>query len=193
MDKIRCLIVLSTFGISYAHAQKLQWDQSQIKVSGVLLPIGILNMGIEVPVHKKTSLQSDVLLSPWKSFAGHRALVAMGNVEGRLYFKEALQGWYAGVNMGAGVYELTKWNYAGSNKFQRGFTLMAGASIGYQHNFSDRWGIDIHIGGGTVQSFYRGYEKITGKYITRYEYAVPWNRSGEQLPYRTNIMLVYRL
>lgn len=44
--------------------------QTELKVNTVFIPIGIYNIGIEMPIHPKVSLQAEVFISPWKSFLG---------------------------------------------------------------------------------------------------------------------------
>lgn len=186
---IRLLFFLLTISISAQNTLK----ENQLKMNTVFIPIGIINAGMEFSLSSQFTIQGDVFISPWKSIVNHRALVAMGHIEGRYYLRERYDGWYAGIHVGGGVFELTKWNYTGTNKFQRGFNFMVGGTIGYQWDISYRWGLDFYLGGGTVQSFYKGYDQLPGKFITRYEKSSPWNKSGEFLPYRGGIMLTYKL
>ena len=44
--------------------------------------------------------------------------------------------------------------------------------------------IDASIGGGSVQSLYKSYDRLTGN---RVDGAKLWNISGELLPYRTRL------
>jgi hypothetical protein len=61
------------------------------------LPIGIFNLGIEKQISPKYTLQGDVFISPWKSFAGHELQFYSVSAEGRYYFKEAFKHWYIGA------------------------------------------------------------------------------------------------
>lgn len=163
-----------------------------IKGNALLLPVLITNIGLEYQLSPKYTLQADGLISPWKSFSGNHAQVYMGHLEGRYYFKEAFNKWYVGANAGFGVFDLTKWNYADTNKFQRGFTFMLGATVGYQFQWKENWNIDLFLGGGSVQSQYHGYEDVPPNWI-RYDGAAGWNKSGEFLPYRGGIMIAYKI
>ena len=50
--------------------------------------------------------------------------------------------------------------------------------------------LEVFIGGGSQQAFYKGYDAITGQ---RKEKAKNYNKSGEWLPYRGGIMICYKL
>lgn len=175
----------------FCHAQA---DRARLKANALMLPAGILNAGVEMPLSEHYALQADVTVSPWKSAFGNHAQAYFGILEGRYYFKKSLEGWYVGAHAGTGIFDLTKWNYVGTHKFQRGFNVLLGVSVGYQFQYSERWNIDIFAGGGSVQSWYHGYatlEEPPGFY--RYDGAHGWNKSGELLPYRGGIMISYKL
>lgn len=190
MKKIALFFLL--FSVASLFSQEKE-HHLYVKGNALLLPIGVINAGVEYQLSKKYTAQSDFFISPWKSFAGNHAQIYMGHVEGRYYFKEAFKGWYIAANAGAGVFDITKWNYVGTEKFQRGFSLMLGATAGYQMMWKERWNIDFFLGGGTSQGFYHGYEFVPPSF-TRYEYdGRKWNKSGELLPYRGGIMVAYKI
>lgn len=165
-----------------------------LKANALFLPLGIVNAGAEFGLSKNTTLQADVFISPWKSLFGNHAQVYMAHLEGRYYFDESFRKWYIGLNVGSGVFDLTKWNYFGTENYQRGFTFMGGATVGYQFQWKENWNIDLFLGGGTVQSFYHGYARQTdppGFY--RYDGAAGWNKSGELIPYRGGLLISYKL
>lgn len=184
-------------------------DQGQdkslyIKGNALLAPIGILNLGIEKQLSPKYTIQGDVFISPWKSFAGHELQFYSVSAEGRYYFKEAFRHWYVGANVSVAAYNLQKWNYwkdqvyvtesgeilQNSNLYQRGFSVMLGVTGGYQFQLSERWNLDLYATIGTSQGFYKGYDRTTGK---RYDKESGLNRSGEFIPYRGGIMISYKL
>lgn len=165
-----------------------------LKGNALFLPLGMINAGLEYQLKEKITLQADVFISPWKSLMGNHAQVYMGVLEGRYYFKEAFHHFYVGVNIGSAVFDMTKWNYSGSNKFQRGFTILAGATVGYQFQLSDRWNVDVYLGGGTSQGFYHGYDETDPDHLfVYYDDSRKWNKSGEWIPYRGGIMIGYKL
>ncbi|WP_295203483.1 DUF3575 domain-containing protein [uncultured Chryseobacterium sp.] len=188
------------------HAQEQESSKSlYIKGNALFIPIGVLNAGVEYQLSKKYTLQGDIFISPWKSFAGHEFQYYSVSAEGRYYFDEAFRHWYVGANIATSAFVLQKWNYwkAGvyenketgekyenSELYQRGHSVIFGITAGYQFNLSDRWNIDIYATAGTSQDFYKGYERSTGR---RYDSAQKFNKSGEILPYRGGVMISYKL
>jgi hypothetical protein len=151
------IAALSVFSIININAQENQEEEIKpesekkvyIKGNALLIPIAVVNVGIEHQINKKFTLQGDVLISPWKSFAGHEAQIYMGTIEGRYYFKEAFKGWHVGANISAGAYILQKpnyWNdnvyvdaqigipsqYINSQLYQKGYSILFGVEGGYQ-------------------------------------------------------------
>lgn len=182
-----------------------QNDEKSLYVKGnaLFLPIGIFNLGIEKQISPKYTLQGDVFISPWKSFAGHELQFYSVSAEGRYYFKEAFKNWYVGANVAVAAYKASKWNYwndsvfqkddgeylMNSNLYQKGYSIMLGVTGGYQFQLSDRWNLDLYATIGTSQSFYKGYDRTTGK---RYDSAEKLNKSGEIIPYRGGVMISYK-
>ena len=95
--------------------------------------------------------------------------------------------------MGFGMFNLTKYGYD-ADTYQSGRNYYIGASIGYKKSLSDRWALELFLGGGTSQATYRAYSQET-----RMRVDIPldeernFNKSGEWIPYRGGLMLVYRL
>lgn len=206
MLKIKFLTgFLTLFLLGNLSAQEQNSEKSvYLKVNAPFLPIGILNAGLEHQISKKYTVQADVFISPWKSFAGHELQNYSVSLEGRYYFNEAFKHWYIGANIAASAFTLQKWNYwndnsfttdndetyINSNLYQKGFSIALGITGGYQFQLSDRWNMDIYATVGTSQGFYKGYERGTGR---RYETATNYNKSGEIIPYRGGIMISYKL
>lgn len=198
------LICLSVFYFS-------QKNETYIKGNALFLPIGMLNLGLEHGFTEHITGQADVFVSPWKSFSGKHAQVYLLGFDGRYYFSKAFEKFYVGGNISGGVYNIQKWNYWNndfyshkdgeitpyiqSNIYQKGFTFIFGVVGGYQFKWNEKWKIDVYLGIGTMQSFYKGYDKLSGD---RYDNEVDsmgkeWNRSGEWLPYRGGVMISYKL
>ncbi|UWX60949.1 DUF3575 domain-containing protein [Chryseobacterium oranimense] len=186
-------------------AQEQQQEKKlYLKGNALLAPIGLINIGLEKQLSQKITLQGDVLVSPWKSFAGHEFQYYSASVEGRYYFNEAFSKWYIGANIAGSAFVLQKWNYwsdspyindknevyVSSNLYQKGVSFIVGITGGYQFKVSDRWNIDVYATVGTSQDFYKGYDRTTGQ---RYESAKKFNKSGEILPYRGGVMISYKL
>ena len=202
------LVFAILFGV-LSNAQNQNSDNSKkvyVKANALFLPLGMLNAGVEYQLKERITLQAEVFISPWKSFAGKYAQVYMVGFDGRYYFKEAFQHWYLGANISGAKYIIQKYNYwsdgpyqytpesptyVTSDLYQDGYSLMIGATVGYQFQLSDRWNMDLYLGVGTIQSFYKGYHKELG--IRYDDDGRTWNKSGEFLPYRGGIMIGYKL
>lgn len=189
MKKLFAFLFLALFLCTYSQEKKALY----VKANALFLPIGVLNAGLEYQLSKHYTAQADFFMSPWKSFAGNHAQIYMGHLEGRYYFNEAFKHWYLGANVGLGLFDITKYNYIGTDLYQRGFNVMIGATVGYQMKWKERWNIDLYLGGGNSQGFYHGYQTIPPGFIQRYDGAEHWNKSGEFIPYRGGIMIAYKL
>ena len=204
------IILFSRFPSVFYFSQGID-NKAYIKANALLLPAGVMNVGAEYRLSKKYTLQGDILVSPWKSFAGKNAQVYMAGFGGRYYFSEAFRKWYVGANLSMAYFNMQKWNYWKGgitfseenpelkydlkNYYQEGFAMVFGADVGYQFKWRDNWNIDVFLGIGSSQGFYRGYDKISGDRIDELHYKEKraYNRSGEIVPYRGGIMLSYRI
>lgn len=208
---IAVLGLFSGMNINAQENQKQEINQESekklyVKGNALLIPIGLINAGLEYQLNNKFTLQGDVLVSP-KSFFGHELQYYSASIEGRYYFKEAFDGWYLGANIGVSSFVLQKYNYwnddpypskneenvifTKSNLYQKGYSFLAGITAGYQFKLSDNWRMDLYGTIGTSQDFYKGYDRVSGK---RYdEKPDGYNRSGEIIPYRGGVMISYRL
>lgn len=165
-----------------------------IKGNALFLTLGMLNVGLEYQLKEKVTLQADVFISPWKSLMGNHAQAYMGTLEGRYYFTKAFSKFYVGLNIGSAVFDIQKWNYINTYRYQRGFTVLAGATVGYQFKIKEKLNIDLYLGGGNSQGFYHGYdESEPNNVFIYYNDSRKWNRSGEWIPYRGGIMIGYKL
>jgi hypothetical protein len=200
-------VALCLLGNLNAQEQE-QNDEKGIYIKGnaLLIPIGVVNVALEHQLNKNFTVQGDIFISPWKSFAGHEFQYYSVSGEGRYYFNEAFKHWYVGANIAASSFILQKWNYwnnniyinkqtgisyTNSNLYQKGYSVIFGITGGYQFQVSDRWNIDLYASVGTSQDFYKGYDRPTGDRYDRTD--SKFNRSGEILPYRGGVMISYKL
>lgn len=167
-------------------------SQTFVKFNGATALLAIPNVGIETSIGEKTTFSVDVMASFWESFNGNNPMKFVTvTPEVRYHFKEKYNGFYVGAHIGADKYELQKWNYWDTNKYEDGFGYRLGATIGYNLKLSDKFLLDFFVGGGWHQGFYHGYynDGTPG----RYDKAPNYNKSGEWLPYRGGVMISYKL
>jgi hypothetical protein len=165
-------------------------SQTYIKVNALTALVAVPNVGIETSIGKKATLQVDVLASFWKSINSLPAQFVTITPEYRYHFNEKFNGFYTGVHVGGSIYKVSKGVHRPENQYEKGVGYMIGATIGYQKEISDKILIELFLGGGTHQGFYKGYNISTGE---RYDTAEKYNKSGEWLPYRGGVMISYRI
>lgn len=176
---ICCFLVLTSIEV-----------KSQTAIKGNITTLaGVPNLGVEFNLGDHTTFQVDAMASFW-TIDGVPYKFGVLFPEFRYYTKQAGFGWYFGGHIGAGTFELQKWNQAKVNSFQRGYTILFGATIGYQFVLNERLNLEVFLGGGNQQANYKGYSLETGE---RGDGAKNYNKSGEWLPYRGGLMLVYKL
>ncbi len=147
--------------------------------------LGVPMYAVERPLRDaRRTFQWDVVLSPWVSVDGYPLEFAVGTAEWRWYRNDARDGWYTAVDGGLGVFRLRRPDYRDTTLYQEGGSVLLGASVGRVFALKGGWSIDAYAGFGTIQSLYKGYDKLTG---SRYDGARLWNVSGEWLPYRTGL------
>lgn len=190
---MKCILVVCGLLFATFFYPQLNNRTSYIKVNTLFLPVGVLNGGAEFQISDKNTIQADVFISPWKSVAGEHAQLYFAVGEFRHYLKGSFSGFYGGLNLGAGIYNMTKWDHFRLHQYEAGFTFLLGASAGYQWTIAPRWNLDAFIGGGISQSQYKGYQYLNKNLVFRYDGARGWNKSGELLPYRGGLMLSYKI
>lgn len=178
------------------------YSQTELKFNTVTALILVPNIGIEVGFTNHLSFQLDATASFWDSFNGAPLQMVQVFPEFRYYPKENLKGLFIGGHVGFGMFTLTKnrfpefvekGNYTNDQQMS-GRNTYYGITLGYKKFINQKFGYEVFIGGGTSQANYRGYS-----YINRTRYDVPigetrnFNKSGEWLPYRGGVMLLYRI
>lgn len=167
-------------------------SQTYIKGNAITALALIPNVGIETSIGKKSTFQFDIMASFWNSIDGIPREFYTFTPEYRYHFHKKNEGFYIGGHVGASIFNVQKWGpvYEGSDYREKGFGYFIGTTIGYQKKLNDKFALDIFVGGGSHQSFYKGYFISTGE---RYDKAKNYNKSGEWIPYRGAIMISYRL
>ena len=164
--------------------------QTYIKINAATALVLIPNIGIETSISEKMTFQVDINASFWKSINNNPFQFVIVTPEIRYHFREKFNGFYAGANISGAKFKINKYQFLELNNYQEGYSYMIGATIGYQKKISEKFVLDVFIGGGSVQSFYKGYYGNTN---IRYETATNFNKSGEFIPYRGGIMLSYKI
>ncbi|MCV9929139.1 DUF3575 domain-containing protein [Flavobacterium sp. LS1R49] len=167
-------------------------SQTYIKANAATALVAIPDIAVETSIGKNLTLNVDLMASFWESFNGNNPMkFATFTPEVRYHFNEKFNGFYFGGHMGADIYEIQKWNYWDTNKYEKGFGFRLGATIGYEKKVSDKFMLDFFVSGGWHQGFYHGHynDGTPG----RYEPTVNWNKSGEWLPYGGGVMISYKL
>ena len=92
MRKLILALAISLMCVANAQTKdSITANKLYLKANALFLPIGIVNAGAEYQLNQKITLQGDVFVSPWKSFAGKPAQVYMVGFDGRYYFDEAFK------------------------------------------------------------------------------------------------------
>jgi hypothetical protein len=184
MKHLKLLAVAITFSFTTSAQTKIKGN---LATPLVLIP----NFGIETRLYNHVSYQFDAQASFWEKFQGGPLKFLMIFNEIRLYSKPDNTGFFIGGHIGGSKYNIKKWNYYDLDKRQEGYNMMYGGTIGYQFKFKNRFNLEFFLGGGSSQGYYKGYYISTGE---RYDtYVKNFNKSGEWLPYRGGLMLVYQL
>ncbi len=167
--------------------------QTYVKVNGFTLPALMLNAGIETKLSNKTTFQADVFVSPWNYLFENKMLFAIGTLEYRYYFTESFKNWYVGANTGAAIYKMQKFNHLNTGVHQEGYSVFLGGTVGYVVKVNDKINLDIFLGGGNAQSFYRSYYNDYPDIRADKEEGASINRSGEWIPYKGGVMISYQI
>jgi hypothetical protein len=165
------------------------YSQTNIKAN-IITVVGLPHIGVETKINNKFSFQVDVLGSLWKSFNNAPQQFIVVTPELRYHFNTLEKGFYMGGHIAGSKYKMQKWNYINTDFYQVGYSVLYGTTIGFKVPVNEHFSIDIFAGGGLQSGFYNGYRISTGE---RYEDAKKYNKSGEWLPYRGGVMVVYKL
>lgn len=182
--------------------------QAEVKFNVATALILVPNFGVELHLAPGYTAQLDVLGSFWDSVGEDRDPYQINEtfVEARKYSQDNSQGWFAGAHVGFGMFTIQKVNafviydqyqdpdtYSDSTgSFQSGRAGFYGLSLGYKKALNDRWALEAFIGGGLVQSNYKGYAGFSRVDVLPGD-TREFNRSGEWVIYRGGLMLSYAL
>lgn len=182
--KMKKLIIILALLISSSCALMAQ---TSIKTNALYWAAGVPNVSLEVGIARKWSYNVDLVYSPWEEYINKKPMVVGQFInEFRFYPKQVNKGFYVGGYGAWHEFKLSKWNYD-YQKYQVGYGMSFGVTVGYELPISNRWLIDFYAGGGWQVSWYRGFRYPSG------EMYVGWNGSGEWIPYKIGVAFSYRL
>ncbi len=188
MKKIWSPIIFFIFIISFSIQA-----QTEVKFNALTTAFLIPNVGVEIQMTDRSSVQLDVLGSFWDSIGGSPLQVTQIFPEYRRYFKPNMRGFFVGGHIGFGMFTLRKYGKI-KYSYQSGRNTYFGLTVGYKTDIGKNWALEFFLGGGSQQAHYRGYNSEGERVDTQDELATrPFNLSGEFIPYRGGIMLVYRI
>lgn len=164
-------------------------SQTYIK-SNALYWVGLLpNVQVETRLADNFTFQGELNASLWESVFDGRPMMGLQAIAGfRWYPRQAFKGFYVGVDASFDVYKVSNFiTLYPPYKVQHGVGMYYGLTLGYQLSIGKRWNMDFYAGGGWHLGWYYGVDTRTG------ELFVPWNKSGEWLPYKLGVAFAYRL
>ena len=189
---------------------------SQVSVKANLASAALLipNVGVSFQISSKSALQMDVLASFWNEFPLLKNAPFQINqtfFEYRRFLKADQLGWFFGPNFGYGMFTFQKPKYlviydyydptasfgpipmGNTNNYTSGRVMFYGLTFGHSWKFNKKWGLEVFVGGGLTQSWYKGFDNnIRVDNLEEVSYR-PFNGSGEVAFYRGGLMLVYKI
>ena len=179
--------------------------QGYVKLNLPYAAVGIVNPAVEFAISPHSTLQTEVVISPWKSVNGHHMTYDILMGEYRRYFRGHNDGWYLGANLGMQAFDMSKpyvadWKLKFENRYCKGYGMMIGVCVGYEYRFRERWLVDAFLGWAYMSSFYNGYS-MEGE-IDMHPHRPPWkepehpdpfNGSAEWYPNKIGVSIGYRI
>lgn len=141
-----------------AHKRPLLAIKTNFLFDAALMP----NIEVELPLHKRWSLNGELLFPWWLADGDKYCLqILMGSLEGRYWLgnrenREVLTGHFLGLYAGGGKYDL-QWN---RNGYQSELFTAAGVSYGYAHKIARNLRLEYSIGVGLLHTHYKHYHTL---------------------------------
>ena len=180
-------------------------SQIYLKLNLPYACVGVINPQLEFIVGPHSAIVIDPTYSPWRSINGKHLNFGILQNEYRFYIKREAKGFYVSANAGMQLFDLTRPYLFRNGKvlswepgFGRGFGVMVGFGIGYEHRFKERWVVDAFFAFDRMWSWYNDYD-AEGK-VNMYPnhqkeppYPDPFNGSDEWLPSKIGISIGYMI
>ena len=201
---INCSMFKYLFGFLFLISLTLN-SQTELKFNLASALVLVPNVGIEVQLSDRFGYQLDTSASFYDNIEGSPFHMTQIFNELRFYpkTKKNNRSFFIGAHVGYGMYNLRlpKWittivdtEYKEEGSYQYGRNAYYGITIGKKIPLkNERFGLEVFIGGGSSQSNYKYYNKNEQRIFAITNYKRKFNKSGEQLPYRGGLMLIYKL
>ena len=196
------LFVILTLLLAAAGAREAA-AQGYVKLNGLYALAGVVNPAVEFAISPKSTMQTEIVFSPWKSIDDKHMMFGILMGEYRYYFKEHNSGWYVGGNIGMMAFDMSKPYMDGfrlrfENRYCKGYGMMIGACAGYEYRFRERWLVDAFLGWAWMTSFYNGYSMdgvidMNPHRPVEPKHPDPFNGSSEWYPNKIGISIGYRI
>lgn len=136
--------------------------QTYVKLNGLYALAGVVNPAVEFAVSPHSTVQAEIVVSPWNSIRGKHMTFGILMGEYRRYFRGHNDGWYLGANIGMMAFDMSKPFLDGmhlrfEDRYCKGYGMMIGLCAGYEWRFRERWVLDAFFGWSWMSSFYNGY------------------------------------
>ncbi len=200
--------ILKTLLILFALSLPTQRLDAQIyaKLNGLYALAGVINPAVEFTVSPKSTIQTEIVFSPWKYVNDHGVDKPMKfgilMTEYRRYFKRHNRGWYLGANMGMMGFKMSKPQFSDGwfleNRYSKGYGMMIGICGGFEYQFADRWLLDAYFGWSYMLSWYNGYSldgtiDLYPHRPVQLEKPDPFNGSHEWLPNKIGVSIGFMI
>tara|TARA_B100000787_G_C16184329_1_gene293704 strand:- start:1225 stop:1800 length:576 start_codon:yes stop_codon:yes gene_type:complete len=176
------------------------YSQSEIKFNVATSLVLVPNIGIELKINENIGYQLDTSASFWDSIDGNPYQFIQIFNELRFYFKKSNRSFFIGPHIGYGMFTLKNPKFLTSiidtglkeeGSYQSGRNTYYGLTIGKKIALKNpKFGLEFFLGFGSSQSNYKYYNS---KETRDFELDRAFSKSGEELPYKGGIMLVYKL
>jgi len=196
-------IIIIAVGVTLFLGMSSLSAQTYVKLNALYAIVGVVNPSVEFAISPKSTIQSEMVISPWRSINGKHATFGILMSEYRRYFKQHNDGWYLGGNIGMMAFDISKPQFIDGqpsfqDRYSKGYGFMIGLSAGYEYIFKERWILDAFFGWSWMSSFYNGYSmdgeiQLNPHRPVQPKYPDPFNGSSEWYPNKIGISIGYRI
>jgi hypothetical protein len=203
-------MVFIMHGAIYAQDVERGGGVSQFPDSGITLKlnaayalVGVVNPQLEFRLTPHSAFQTEFVYSPWRSINGKHMHFGIFLNEYRYYVSERTKGFYVGANVALKLFDMSKPTFGGGrlslqDRYCKGSGVMAGAVVGYEHRFAERWVVDIFAGFGYSYCWYNGYTldnqiDMYPSHAVEPTYPDPYNVSAQWLPTKVGVSIGFLL